>query len=237
MARRRTSKNKTTGRKNPKTVRLYTLKVSVSRSEHEPNPAQPIFRTIQMRGDQNLSNLHQAIVAAFERTGEISYEFQFGAQPLAPRYVLPGAYDVSVEAGTPAAGRVTDTPLDSLGLKVGEQFTCASDTGDDWGHPITVERIREGIPKGKYPKVTTRVGDSPFRKGAATPHGFGQNEGADAACLVGELHLKRGEYQKAVEAFSRAIENHPTADAYQGRAQAYRGLAADDEREAEVMLR
>jgi uncharacterized protein HemY len=56
---------------------------------------------------------------------------------------------------------------------------------------------------------------------------------ADTACLVGELHLRRGEYPKAVAAFTRAIENSPTGDAYQGRARAYRALADQDERKAQ----
>jgi uncharacterized protein HemY len=55
---------------------------------------------------------------------------------------------------------------------------------------------------------------------------------ADAAVLVGELHLRQGEYAKAIAAFTQAIENRPTADAYQGRAKAYRGLADKDEQEA-----
>ena len=45
---------------------------------------------------------------------------------------------------------------------------------------------------------------------------------ADVGCLIGELHLSKGEYHKAIEAFTRAIENQPTADVYEGRAIAVR---------------
>src|SRR5262249_41267062 len=55
---------------------------------------------------------------------------------------------------------------------------------------------------------------------------------ADAAVLVGELHLRKGDYAKAIAAFTQAIENGPTTDAYQGRAKAYRGLAEKDEQKA-----
>jgi tetratricopeptide (TPR) repeat protein len=58
---------------------------------------------------------------------------------------------------------------------------------------------------------------------------------ADMGCLVGELHLKQGDYQKAVEAFGRAIATNPTIDAYEGRARAYRALAMQDERKAEEL--
>jgi hypothetical protein len=55
---------------------------------------------------------------------------------------------------------------------------------------------------------------------------------ADVSCLIGELHLRKGDYPKAIEAFSRAIEGRPTPDAYLGRARAYQSLAAADERRA-----
>jgi tetratricopeptide (TPR) repeat protein len=55
---------------------------------------------------------------------------------------------------------------------------------------------------------------------------------ADAACLVGELHLSKGEFEKAVQAFTQAIEGNPTADAYEGRAKAYFALAERDQRAA-----
>src|SRR5262249_36084124 len=55
---------------------------------------------------------------------------------------------------------------------------------------------------------------------------------ADAAVLDAELHLRQPDCTKAIAAFTQAIDNHPTADAYQGRAKAYRGLAEKDEQKA-----
>jgi len=55
---------------------------------------------------------------------------------------------------------------------------------------------------------------------------------ADVGCLVGEMHLAKGEFVKAVEAFTRSLEASPTADAFEGRAKAYRGLAAADDQRA-----
>jgi tetratricopeptide (TPR) repeat protein len=55
---------------------------------------------------------------------------------------------------------------------------------------------------------------------------------ADMACLTGEMLLKEGKYDKAIEAFTRAIEGRPSADLYEERARAYRGLAERDERRA-----
>jgi hypothetical protein len=60
---------------------------------------------------------------------------------------------------------------------------------------------------------------------------------ADIGCLVGEMHLDRGEFARAVEAFTRALAVAPTPDALEGRSRAYRGLAALDERRAREMKR
>jgi tetratricopeptide (TPR) repeat protein len=58
---------------------------------------------------------------------------------------------------------------------------------------------------------------------------------ADMGCLIGEMHLRQGEFEKAIEAFTRAIETQPAADLYEGRARAYRGLAQQDESNARTM--
>jgi tetratricopeptide (TPR) repeat protein len=55
---------------------------------------------------------------------------------------------------------------------------------------------------------------------------------ADVGCLLGEMHLQNQDYHKAIEAFSRALVNDPTRDAYVGRARAYRALAALDDHAA-----
>jgi tetratricopeptide (TPR) repeat protein len=69
--------------------------------------------------------------------------------------------------------------------------------------------------------------EDPFANGAA----------ADMGCLVGEMHLKKGDYHRAVEAFSRSLATTPSPDVFEGRARAYRALALRDERRAREMRR
>lgn len=148
-------------------MRLYTLEVfllsgPVSEKFIKKNPE--MSRTIQIRGDQTLEDLHHAIFDAFDRWDEHMYEFQFGAGPMdpkAPRYVLPGAFDTDMGEDNPPAGRVDQTRIDSLGLEVGRSFGYWFDFGDDWWHQINVEAIGDKVPEGKFPKVTKRVGKSP----------------------------------------------------------------------------
>ena len=92
---------------------------------------------------------------------------------------------------------------------------------------------RQKKSKLKRPPKRLRAPTDAARAEKNAPGAFSRIEAADAACLVGELHLKNGDYEKAVQAFTQAIENNPTPDAYQGRAQAYRALADKDERNAQ----
>ena len=92
------------------------------------------------------------------------YEFQVGGKgPMdrrARRYVLPGALDEPFSGRKPA-GDLTRTTLGVLGLKVDDTFGYWFDFGDDWWHQINVVAIEDAAPRGRYPKVTKRVGESP----------------------------------------------------------------------------
>jgi hypothetical protein len=147
---------------------LYTLEVfllsgPITRKFAQKNRV--ISRTIQIRGDQTLEDLHHAIFDAFGREEEHMYEFQIGGKgpmdPKAARYVLPGSYDLSLGEERPTAGRVDQTTLDSLGLKEGDRFGYWFDFGDDWWHQVNVGGVEDKVSRGKFPKVTKRVGKSP----------------------------------------------------------------------------
>jgi hypothetical protein len=232
----------------PRAVPLYTLEVilfggRVSAAFARRNPL--VARTLQIRGDQTLDDLHRAILAAFGRRYDRPFEFQFGKGPMDPqgrRYIEAEATRSPMDEANPPAGTATKAPLASLGLKVGSSFLYWFDFSADWWHRVTVADIRDKAPRGKYPRVVSQVGDNPPQR--AADEGLGEtghyqdhqeDVASDLACLVGELHLSRREYDKALAAFNRAIAVSPTADAYQGRANAYRALALEDEQRASVV--
>jgi hypothetical protein len=147
--------------------RLYTLEVFIISGPMtgrfaRKNPV--IARTIRIRGDQTLEELHHAIFDAFNREEEHMYEFQVGGKgPMdrhARRYVLPGALAEPLSDRKPA-GDLTRTTIGSLGVKVDDAFSYWFDFGDDWWHQINVLAIEDAAPRGRYPKVTKRVGESP----------------------------------------------------------------------------
>jgi hypothetical protein len=147
--------------------KLYTLEVfltsgPITAKFAKKNPV--ISRTIQIRGDQTLDDLHQAIFDAFDRFDEHMYEFQFGKRqmdPKGPRYVPAPSYKIQVSEGERPTGRTDQTTIESLGLRKGRAFGYWFDFGDDWWHQIDVEAVEDMVPKGKYPKVINRVGESP----------------------------------------------------------------------------
>jgi len=145
-------------------VRLYTLQVALMGGPvPEKFAGKEISRTIRIRGDQTLEDLHQVIFEAYGRFDEHFYEFQFGKGPHDPkgkRYVLPEMLEQERGDRT-IAGDVTQSTMDSLHLKVGQPFGYWFDYGDDWWHQIDVEAVDEKVPRGKYPKVIKRVGKSP----------------------------------------------------------------------------
>lgn len=147
----------------PDKPRLYTLEVFLLSGPITGKFA-VVSRTIQIQGDQTLEDLHEVIFDAYGRWDQHMYEFQFGKGPMDPkglRYVLPSAFQDERDEDRPLAGRVDQTTIDSLGLKVGDSFGYWFDFGDDWWHQINVEAIDEEVPQGKYPKVIKKVGANP----------------------------------------------------------------------------
>jgi hypothetical protein len=105
------------------------------------------------------------------------------------------------------------------------------------GDDAAFDRLKKNSPLRKVAQVVRDQAradppPAPAADGGTAPDVVSEDSAADMSCLVGELHLSKGDFEKAIEAFTRAIANEPTADAYEGRARAYHGLAANDERKA-----
>jgi Plasmid pRiA4b ORF-3-like protein len=151
----------------PNTLRLYELEVFLIGGPVTAKFAKKnrvVSRSILIRGDQTLADLHHAIFEAFGRWEEHFYEFQFGKGPMDPgglRYVLPSAFKVQSGDNRPPAGRVDLTTIESLRLKVDGRFGYWFDFGDDWWHQINVEKLLTTPSGGKYPTIIKRQGENP----------------------------------------------------------------------------
>lgn len=122
-----------------------------------------ISRTIEIRGDQTLEDLHDIIFEAFNREDSHMYEFQLKGlgpgDPDADRYGLALALEDNF--GNPLAGDVAKVQIGALDLAVDEMFGYWFDFGDDWWHRVQVMEMTKPQPKVKYPRITGRVGASP----------------------------------------------------------------------------
>lgn len=86
-----------------------------------------ISRVIEIRGDQTLDQLHQAIFEAYDRWEQHAYEFQFGRRPHDP---AGPNYGVAVPAAKKTkGGDARMKTLDELDLKVHRAFGYCSTSG------------------------------------------------------------------------------------------------------------
>ncbi len=136
---------------------LYCFRVYLTGGPVGPkHRGKVVSRDIEIRGDQTLADLHEAIFLAYDRFDAHMYQFQCGKgphDPAGPNYGIPCPGDDVHDA--------TQTTIDSLQLTPQKVFGYWFDFGDDWMHQIQIERIDTAIPTVSYPRITKRVGKSP----------------------------------------------------------------------------
>src|SRR5437660_31811 len=144
----------------PPPANLYVLSVFLQSGPVSEKFANKVmYRVIEIRGDQTLEQLHDAIFQAYDRWDQHLYEFQFGKRPFdpdGPNFGIPDPQQK--EKGK---GDARTTTLDELGLKPERVFGYWFDFGDDWYHQVRMERIERAVPSVTYPRVIKRVGKSP----------------------------------------------------------------------------
>ncbi len=161
--------SKTRGK--PRHDRLFTVRVVIIGGPVTDESAKNnnvVSRTIQIRANQTLEQLHEAIFKAFDRFDEHLYEFRVGVKEPTDRNaavyeIRPPSTSLLDPFGRrrKPAGYVDKTTIGSIGLKAGDVFFYWFDFGDDWWHAITVLSIEEPVRAGEFPRVIDRKGDSP----------------------------------------------------------------------------
>jgi len=127
-----------------------------------------VWRSVVVRGDETLEDLHEVIFAAFDRDDSHLYSFFFpkaaarrsrsGKQPreyTAPEGFHPDPFGIDNRYDAASA------TLDELKFKVGQTFEYLFDFGDEWWHEIEVEAIGPPESVGTYPRIVAQRGASP----------------------------------------------------------------------------
>ena len=127
-----------------------------------------IERTVVLRGDQTLDDLHAIMFEAFDRFDEHLYCFYFPKAPgrrsvgPAPKeYGAPELIDPPDPFGGGKQFDAAQTRIDALRLKVGQQFEYLFDFGDCWWHQLQVQAIGPTRADQRYPAVVEKRGESP----------------------------------------------------------------------------
>ena len=138
------------------------------------NKASPVLRIIDIRSDQTLDVLHQAIFDAFERYDEHLYQFCFGCKrPYDHKGELYGIDEDESFPFEPPVHDATTATLGEFNLTKGDKFHYLFDFGDDWWHSIEV--VAAGLPleQGEeYPVLRQGLGESPAQYPSGDDEGF-----------------------------------------------------------------
>ena len=117
--------------------------------------AKRIYRTIELRSDQTLDDLHHAIQRAIHWDADHLYSFFVGGMARDGRYRVSCPYEEHSPPWTDEA------VVGELGLTKGHKFLYYFDYGDSHEFDVQVLHIDPSAPPGKYPRIVARQGQSP----------------------------------------------------------------------------
>jgi len=113
-----------------------------------------VARTVAVRGDQTLVDLHSILQQAFEWDDEHLYSFWLTGR----FWDATREYTAPFEIGPPA--RSAEACLDGLGLELGQRIAYIFDFGDEWRVGLTLKEIA-AAGGGSYPRILDSRGDAP----------------------------------------------------------------------------
>ena len=131
---------------------VYRFKVSLANHKD-------VWRTIDVRSNQTLEDLHYAIQDAFGWDDDHLYAF----------FLSGKAWDTSTAyfrpEGRQQGMRSARTRLDRLGLVPRKRCLYIFDFGDEWRHEVRVEKAGLSADGGEYPRIVEEHGQAPPQYG------------------------------------------------------------------------
>lgn len=143
------------GERRPRPSRLAQkgpVKTFTFRVNHRALPK--VWRDIEIAADQTLEDLHLTIQQAFDWWDDHLYSFFMGGR----------AWDQGSEIGSPwsdSSWHTHQLQIEQLGLQPGQNFLYLFDYGDNHEFDVRLLQVDPAAPKGAYPKIVARQGQSP----------------------------------------------------------------------------
>ena len=161
----------------------------------------PIWRRLEIRGDLTLDAVHRHLQAAMGWLDGHLHRFEPG--PVKQRWMSPfflTEFDIDEgEEGTPES----DVRLDQVVRAVGDRLFYTYDFGDDWGHTLTVERLRPATADDPPMRCLKAVRACPAEDvggiGAWNELAAALRANPDPSALTGDLEMYAGWLEPDVE--------------------------------------
>jgi hypothetical protein len=118
-----------------------------------------IYRTIELRSEQTLDDLHFAIQRAIDWDADHLYSFFVGSVAHDDRYRISCPYEEDYPPWT------SEVQVGDLGLSKRHKFLYYFDYGDSHGFEVEVVDIRPQAEPGEYPRVVDSRGEAPAQYG------------------------------------------------------------------------
>jgi hypothetical protein len=119
-----------------------------------------VYRDIEIRSDESLAALAEAIVRAFDF--DLDHAYGFFSKLTGNIYQSPARYELFADAdGGQEARSVKRTKVGDAFVRVGSKMLFLFDYGDEWRFKVEVIAMGEAAPRGRYPKILSTVGRAP----------------------------------------------------------------------------
>jgi hypothetical protein len=121
-----------------------------------------LYRDIEIKSNESLAGLAEAIVRAFDF--DLDHAYGFFSKLTGNIYQSPVRYELFADAdgGRDALG-VKRTKVGDAFAGVGSKMLFLFDYGDEWRFKVEVVAIGEAAPKGRYPRIVATVGQAPVQ--------------------------------------------------------------------------
>lgn len=128
----------------------------------------PIWRTIEVVGDADLSEVHQVLQAAFSWEDRHLYRFSLTEDPLTgpgPVFLCPDDASETPEEGLRAAS----VRLDQAVQKTGDHLYYLYDYGDNWEIDLHVDSLKRAHPETPRARCIAGEGAAPLEDSGGIP--------------------------------------------------------------------